>query len=67
MSSENTTTTIKIRKGGSALVTGNFVIEHADGTTEEKTRCSLCRCGLSQDMPFCDGSHKESGFEKDED
>lgn len=58
-------TTLKIRKGGSTLITGDFTIEHMDGTIEHKTKCALCRCGLSTNMPFCDGKHKEALFEQD--
>ena len=36
----------------------------ADGAViSEKESFSLCRCGHSKDKPFCDGSHREAGFE----
>jgi CDGSH-type Zn-finger protein len=49
---------------GPLRVTGNFVIKDSNGKDFDlsgRTVISLCRCGLSQNKPFCDGSHR-NGF-----
>ncbi len=33
---------------------------------EGKTNVALCRCGASQNKPFCDGTHKSCGFQASE-
>jgi CDGSH-type Zn-finger protein len=44
-------------------VRGCIPIESADGTLwETRNRVTLCRCGKSQNMPFCDGSHIDVRF-----
>ena len=43
---------------GPILVRGGIPIESANGTVYEKrNRVTLCRCGHSQNKPFCDSSH----------
>lgn len=44
---------------GPLWVRGGIPIESADGVTYEiRNRVTLCRCGLSSNKPFCDGSHR---------
>jgi len=53
----------KVFKNGPLQVSGDFELFSSSG--EIITRQSpvfLCRCGMSSDKPFCDGSHKSSGF-----
>jgi CDGSH-type Zn-finger protein len=51
---------------GPLWVRGGIVIESADGTPyERRNRVTLCRCGASQNKPFCDGSHLDAGFTDD--
>ncbi len=44
---------------GAFRVTGDVELIDVDGNKfETKQAFSLCRCGLSQKLPFCDASHK---------
>ena len=48
---------------GPLLVTGNLSIRAASGRLAwEGTETALCRCGASQNKPFCDGAHRQVGF-----
>ncbi len=50
---------ITVRDKGSYLVTGNVQLVDAEGNLfETKEQFSLCRCGLSEKKPFCDGAHR---------
>ena len=43
---------------GPLWVRGGIPVVSNDGTTYEvRNRVTLCRCGRSRNMPFCDGSH----------
>ena len=51
------------RPNGPLFLRGRIRIESADGEViREDTRVALCRCGGSQNKPFCDGSHRTNGF-----
>ncbi len=55
---------VEVTPNGPLIVHGTIEVKHADGRVEVKQeRCALCRCGASGAKPFCDGSHRKSGFE----
>ncbi|MEH7074616.1 CDGSH iron-sulfur domain-containing protein [Neobacillus drentensis] len=55
---------IKINDNGPLEVSGEFQIKDAAGNEyPKKAKVYLCRCGLSNKKPFCDGSHKKGRFE----
>ena len=57
---------IEIRENGPNRVTGPIDIVDSNGdnyTIPEGRWVSLCRCGLSAEKPFCDGAHRDAGFE----
>lgn len=61
--------TILVRANGPYKVTGPVTIVDPDGAPFELPpgdAIVLCRCGHSQNKPFCDSSHKRVGFTADD-
>jgi CDGSH-type Zn-finger protein len=61
------TTKITVNNNGSLRVEGDFEIVDKNGNVYDlngRELVSICRCGLSMNKPFCDGSHK-GHFEHD--
>ena len=57
---------IKVRDNGPYKVTGPISLVDVEGNAWELPPgevVALCRCGRSQDKPFCDRSHRDAGFE----
>ena len=55
-----------VRNNGPLRLEGDITILDQDGKAfglAGRTVVSLCRCGHSQNKPFCDGSHNKVGFE----
>lgn len=56
---------ITIRNNGSIRVEGEFTIVDQEGRPFDlagRTSISLCRCGQSDNKPFCDSTHKTCDF-----
>ena len=57
---------IRCRENGPLVLEGPvMIVDHLGNpfpVPEGKTNIALCRCGQSKNRPFCDGSHKTSGF-----
>lgn len=55
-----------MRENGPLLCTGEVAVISADGDTLfQGNNVALCRCGASANKPFCDGSHRKTGFVAD--
>ena len=57
---------VTINQNGPIRLEGEFTIYDAQGKEfglGGRTVVSLCRCGMSANKPFCDGSHKREGFQ----
>ena len=56
--------TIEERENGPLVVKGVDRVIGSDGEpVDAPPVMALCRCGASQNKPFCDGSHNDAGFE----
>jgi CDGSH-type Zn-finger protein len=59
-------TRITVRTDGSIRVEGDFEVVDQDGKVfglAGRTKIGLCRCGHSENKPFCDGAHKKMNFQ----
>ena len=53
------------RANGPLLVQGDFKVVDVQGNeySVEGDVVALCRCGHSDNKPFCDGTHRDCGLE----
>lgn len=56
-------TIVELAQDGPLMVYGNLNIQTTEGKSIKKSNVTaFCRCGTSENKPFCDGSHKKVGF-----
>ena len=57
---------VSVSNNGPLRIEGDFSILDAEGKEfglGGRTVIGLCRCGLSENKPFCDGSHARQGWQ----
>ena len=57
---------VTVMKNGPLRIEGEIALSDAEGNSYGlggRHILSLCRCGFSENKPFCDGAHKRQGFE----
>ncbi|MTE26621.1 (4Fe-4S)-binding protein [Winogradskyella ouciana] len=56
-------TKVEVLENGPLLVYGTLKVTHKDGNEETKNKTTaFCRCGASQNKPYCDGAHVKKDF-----
>lgn len=60
-----TVPTIVVLNNGPLLINEPVNLVDHEGVAIQATKfpIALCRCGLSQHKPLCDGAHKPAGFD----
>ncbi|MBI9069847.1 MAG: CDGSH iron-sulfur domain-containing protein [Salinivirgaceae bacterium] len=55
---ESKKTKVTAIANGPLMIEGNFIVKGVDGNLlASADKMFLCRCGKSNNKPFCDGSH----------
>ncbi len=54
---------ITVRHNGSLEIHGDLSIQGTTVDLPHETRATLCRCGASENKPFCDNTHRSLPFE----
>lgn len=52
----------RVAPDGPLYIEGRLLLLLPDGSRRRESRAALCRCGASQNKPFCDNSHQQVGF-----
>jgi len=53
----------RVMEDGPLVLKGEFTIFDTDGKELRHMKMtSLCRCGASNNLPFCDGTHRKVGY-----
>jgi len=54
---------VEVLNNGPYIVTGlKKMVNSKSEQLDVKEKVALCRCGASQNKPYCDGSHREINF-----
>jgi uncharacterized Fe-S cluster protein YjdI len=62
-SAESLETKIEVLENGPLLVYGTLKVTNKNGKEELKNKTTaFCRCGASQNKPYCDGAHVKEDF-----
>ncbi len=56
-------TIVEATPNGPLMVYGNIRVNDSEGNETVKHKVTaFCRCGQSQNKPYCDGTHKKVDF-----
>jgi uncharacterized Fe-S cluster protein YjdI len=54
---------VRVMEDGPIVLKGDFIIYDTDGKElRQVIMTSLCRCAHSNNLPYCDGMHRKTGF-----